>query len=144
MTNSNILRDLVRILDKNIGSLEKSDIMCCGITIAQCYAILEIGIAGDISLIDLANLLNLDKSTMSRTVNNLVNHGLVDRLIDTDNRRYISLKLSEQGQEVFTKINSIFDSYMVSVFDTIQESKKDQVMESLLLLIEAFKKTKCC
>lgn len=144
MTNSYILRDLLRVLERNIGAMEKSEIICCGATIGQCYAILEIGLAGEISLIELANLLNLDKSTMSRTVNNLVKHGLVNRHIDTGNRRYVKLTLTEQGQVVFNKINSTFDIYLKSVFDSIQESKRDQVMESLEILVKALEGKTCC
>lgn len=144
MINSNILRDLIRALGKNIGALEKSEIMCCGVTIGQCYAILEIGLAEEISLIDLANLLNLDKSTMSRTVNSLVNHRLVERLIDTDNRRYVKIKLTEEGQGAFAKINAIFDLYLKGVFESISENKRAQVMESLEILIEALKGKSCC
>lgn len=144
MTNSNILRDLIRALGKNIGVLEKSELMCCGITIAQCYTILEIGLAEEISLIDLANLLSLDKSTMSRTVNSLVNHNLVERLINTDNRRYVKIKLTEEGQDAFVKINAIFDIYLKDVFESISENKRAQVMESLAILIEALKDKSCC
>lgn len=144
MDNSNLLRDLVRALEKNIGAFEKSKMKCCGLNIGQCYVVLEIGLADEISLIDLAKLLNLDKSTMSRAVNNLVNAGLVDRLIDAGNRRYVKLQLTEQGQSAFTIINATFDSYLMSILDAIPEDKRDQVMESLKILIVALNKNQCC
>lgn len=144
MTNTNILRDLVRILGNNIGAMEKNELLCCGATIGQCYAILEIGLAGEISLIDLAKLQNLDKSTMSRTVNSLVNLGLVERLIDNDNRRYVKIKLTKVGQETFATINEIFDAYLQSIFASISDDKRAQVQESLEILIEALKNNKCC
>lgn len=144
MFNTNILRDLMRILEKNIGTLEKSEMKCCGVTIGQCYAILEIGLAGEISLIDLANLLNLDKSTMSRTVNNLVSQGLVERIIDPENRRYVKIKLTQGGQRVFETTNTIFDSYLQTILNSITENKRKQVVESLEILVEAFKKHPCC
>lgn len=144
MYNSDLLRDLVRALEKNIGALEKSELFCCGVTVGQCYAVLEIGLAGEISLIDLANLLNLDKSTMSRTVNNLVNRKLVDRYTDSDNRRYVKLILTEQGRVVFDKINATFDLYLNNVFETISESKREQVTESIEILIGALKNNKFC
>lgn len=144
MLSNNLLRDLIRILEKNIGTLEKSEFLCCGVTIGQCYAILEIGLAGEISLIELANLLNLDKSTMSRTVNNLVNNGLVERLIDPSNRRYVKIKLTKSGQNVYENVNAVFDSYLKSVFDSIPESKREQVMESLEIFIGVLKNNNCC
>lgn len=144
MIDSNLLRDLVRALGKSVGTLEKREMLCCGVTIGQCYAILEIGLAEDISLIDLANLLNLDKSTMSRTVNNLVNHGLVDRIIDAENRRYVKLKLTEHGKEAFDKINETFSLFLDDIFNNISESKRAQMLESLEILISALKNYKFC
>ena len=144
MTNSDVLKDLIRALGKNIGALEKSEILCCGVTIGQCYAILEIGLAGEISLIDLASLLNLDKSTTSRTVDSLVNRGFVERLTDTGNRRYVKIKLTKEGQDAFGKINAIFDSYLQGVFEAIPENKRAQVAESLEILIDAIKNRPCC
>lgn len=37
------LRELIRILVRDLGILEKSDGSCCGVTITQCHAIVEIG-----------------------------------------------------------------------------------------------------
>jgi DNA-binding MarR family transcriptional regulator len=91
-----LLMDLMRALDKNIGALEKTELICCGATIGQCHAVMEIGFAGKVSLIELANVLNLDKSTMSRTVNNLVTDDWVERITDPENRRYVQLGLTKK------------------------------------------------
>ena len=76
---SNQLRELIRLLERKLCVLEDGEMACCGISMAQCHALVEIGRMGSISLIDLATMLNLDNSTMSRTVNNLVNNGMVER-----------------------------------------------------------------
>lgn len=73
-----------------------------------------------------------------------MNHRLVERLIDTDNRRYVKIKLTEEGQGAFAKINAIFDSYLKGVFESISENKRAQVMESLEILIVALKGKSCC
>ncbi|MEK4510829.1 MarR family transcriptional regulator [Paenibacillus anaericanus] len=144
MKNIDLLRNLIRVLDKNIGALEKTKLICCGATIGQCHAVLEIGFAGEISLIDLANLLNLDKSTMSRTVNNLVTDELVERVTDPENRRYVKLMLSKNGQMLNERINSVLDLYFENVMNDIPEDKREQVAESLVLLINALNKNNCC
>jgi DNA-binding MarR family transcriptional regulator len=141
---SGTLRELVRILVRSLGMLEKSDASCCGVTITQCHAIVEIGRKGKISLIDLADLLDVDKSTMSRTVNNLVETGLALRDMDTDNRRYIVIQLTEDGQNVFQSIEKSMETYYKDIFSSIPEDKRGQVMESLALLTEAAKNSKCC
>lgn len=139
---SEYLRELLRILVRNLGILEKSDSSCCGVTIAQCHAIVEIGRIKKISLIELADLLGLDKSTMSRTINNLVEAGLVKRDIDTENRRYISIQLTDQGIEVFESIENSMYRYYSDIFKSIPEDKRNQVLDSLEILVKSVKENK--
>lgn len=136
------LRELLRMLVRNLGILEKSDASCCGITIAQCHAIVEIGRAEKISLIELAELLGLDKSTMSRTINNLVEADLVTRDIDSENRRYITIQLTDNGTEVFNNIEDSMYGYYSSIFSSIPEDKRDQILESLQILVQSVKDNK--
>lgn len=139
---SDYLRELLRILVRNLGILEKSDASCCGVTIAQCHAIVEIGRIKKISLIELADLLGLDKSTMSRTINNLVEAGLVKRDIDAENRRYITIQLTDQGTEVFVSIENSMYSYYSDIFKSIPEDKRNQVLDSLEVLVNSIKENK--
>jgi DNA-binding MarR family transcriptional regulator len=134
---SEYLRELLRILVRSLGILEKNDACCCGVTLAQCHAIVEIGRARKISLTDLADLLGLDKSTMSRTINNLVNMNLVNRDIDSANRRYISIQLTDKGMEVFKSIEDNMNDYYSKIFNSIASDKRDKVLEGLEILVEA-------
>ncbi|WP_349668799.1 MarR family transcriptional regulator [Lacrimispora sp.] len=132
-----MLRELIRILVRDLGILEKSDASCCGISLAQCHAIVEIGRKETISLVDLSGLLGLDKSTMSRTINNLVESDFVIRESDRKNRRYVIIQLTEKGRSVFKDIEESMETYYRDIFNTIPESKREQVLESLTLLKEA-------
>lgn len=139
---SDSLREQLRILVRNLGILEKSDASCCGVTIAQCHALVEIGRTQKISLIELADLLGLDKSTMSRTINNLVDAGLVKREIDSENRRYISIQLTDKGTEVFKSIEDSMRGYYSTIYKSIPEDKRMQVLESLEILVKSIKDNK--
>lgn len=141
---SNYLRELIRILVRNLGILEKSDTSCCGVTISQCHAIVEVGRAEEISLNELAELLTLDKSTMSRTINKLVEDGLVVRELHPEDRRYITIKLTDEGVNVFKNIEGSMKEYYKSVFMSIPEVDREKVLDSLKLLIEAVNQNKCC
>ncbi len=141
---SEILRELIHMLVKDLCILERSDASCCGVTIAQCRTVVEIGRKEKISLVDLANLVGVDKSTMSRTVSNLVEAGLVARDWGYENKRYIVIQLTEKGRSVFQIIEKSMERYYKSIFDSIPEDKKSQVLESLTLLIDAVRKNKCC
>lgn len=141
---SNELRELLRVLIRDLGILEKSDASCCGISLAQCHAIVEIGRAEKISLVELADILGLDKSTMSRTINNLVEAGLVLRELDMENRRYVIIQLTDKGKDIFKDTEESMNNYYQDVLESIPENKRNEVIEGLQLLTGAVKKNRCC
>lgn len=142
--NSIKLRETIRRLERKLGILEESELSCCNISLAQCHALVEIGRAKTISLNELAELLNLENSTMSRTVSNLVNSGYVKRDIDPADRRYLTISLTESGEGLFNRIETSMGSYYQDIFSQIAESKRGQVIESLNLLLDAVEKSNCC
>lgn len=142
--NNNHLRELIRVLVRNLGILEKNDASCCSVTVGQCHAIVEIGRVGSISLTDLSDLVGVDKSTMSRTINNLVEDSLVIRDIDEDNRRYVNIQLTDSGRMIYNNIENTMNTYYQGIFDAIPEDKRNQVLESLQILKDAVKNHQCC
>lgn len=141
--NSKQLREVMRILERKLGALGDFQISCCGVTMAQCHALVEIGRAGNISLNELAELLNLESSSMSRTVNNLVNNGMVKRDIDPLDRRYVTITLTESGNELFRNIEERMNSYFEKVYFGLPIDKREQVLESLNILLGAIGKSEC-
>lgn len=137
------LRESVRLLTRKLGLLEKSEASCCGVTLSQCHAIVEIGRAGSISVNDLANLLGLDKSTMSRSINNLVEQDLVTREPDPENRRCLSIGLTAKGRALFSEIESGMEQYYQDVYNALPEDKREQVLECLEILVRSLPK-QCC
>ena len=131
------LREAIRQMERKLGVLEECNVSCGGVTMTQCHALVEIGRAKSISLIELSELLNLDNSTMSRTVNNLVNNGLVERELDKKDRRYVTIKLSESGSNVFNTIETNMNSFYLKVFRSIPNDKQEQVLEGMEILLEA-------
>ena len=143
-SRSVMLRELVRQMERKLGVLEDGEMSCCGISMAQCHALVEIGRAGSISLVDLSKLLDLDNSTMSRTVNNLVNSGMAERELDPNDRRYVTIKLTNDGKKSFEEIETNMNSYFERIFNIIPEDKKDQVLESIQILLAAIAESDCC
>ena len=137
-------REKVRILERALGILSDSEMSCCGVTLAQCHAIVEIGRAKVISLNALSELLNLDNSTMSRTVNNLVIRRMAKRELDAEDRRYVTIALTENGMKVFEGIENGMELYFSSLYEDIPENKRSQVLESLDIIIHAMDTVKCC
>jgi DNA-binding MarR family transcriptional regulator len=142
--NPKKLREMIRILERKLGILQESGYSCCGVTMSQCHALVEIGRVKDISLNELAELLNLENSTMSRTVNNLVSSELAKRDIDPLDRRYVTISLTDKGDKLYKKIEKDMDQYFKEIYEEIPENKKQQVIESIEILLEAINNTECC
>ncbi len=132
------------MLERKLGVLEDGEMACCGISLAQCHALVEIGRVGSISLVDLSNLLNLDNSTMSRTVNNLVNNGMAQRQLDPNDRRFIAIQLTQKGLEQFQGIESSMGAYFKKIYAAIPAENRSQVLESLQILLKAVADSDCC
>ncbi|OPX43915.1 transcriptional regulator SlyA [Ruminiclostridium hungatei] len=141
--NERELRELIRVMEAKLGIIGEIEAACCGISFTQCHAVTEIGRVPNISLNELAEKLNLDNSTMSRTVNNLVNANLVNREIDSNDRRYITISLTDSGMEMFEKIEDSMGNYFKKIYDNIPQDKSSQVLECLRLLIDAINKSNC-
>lgn len=81
---------------------------------------------------------------MSRTINNLVDIKLVIRELHPKDRRYVAIRLTEEGLKVFNDIEDRMEIYYKNILENIPEVKREQVLESLKLLTEAVSINKCC
>ncbi|TYQ17924.1 UNVERIFIED_CONTAM: DNA-binding MarR family transcriptional regulator [Acetivibrio alkalicellulosi] len=143
--NEKKLRELIRQIEAKLGILnEMESTTCCGVSFTQCHAIIEIGRNTNVSLNELAEKLNVDNSTMSRTVNNIVNKGLANRELALNDRRYVNISLTEDGKIVFEEINLKMNNYFKKIYENILQDKREQVLESLELLADAITKSVRC
>ena len=106
----------------------------------QCHVLVEVGRHKTLSVNDLAQLLNLDKSSVSKTVDNLVNSGLLQRESSPEDRRYVVLTLSPEGHLAYEDIESRMEAHFTKILQAIPAEKHTQVIESLDLFTRALKK----
>jgi DNA-binding MarR family transcriptional regulator len=111
---------------------------------AQCHALVEIGRAGQISLVELAKLLTLDTSTMSRTVNNLVVQKMVERELDPSDRRYVTIKLTPEGKRSFRDIETSMCEYFSKIYKAMPPEERRIVLDGLEILLKAIEDSGCC
>ena len=118
----------------------KEDSCCQGVTLAQCHTILEIEDLGQATTMELSKRLGLDKSTLSRTVDGLVNIGLVERVPQPTDRRFNLLTLTAKGQEVADQINQSNDNFYRRVFEGIESGSHDEVIDNFEKLVWALRR----
>lgn len=140
MKDSQQFREDIRILERKLELLRKSNDSCCckAVTLPQCHALVEIGRAGSISLKDLASILLIDISTTSRTVDSLVKKNYVERTASEVDRRSIDIKLSECGNHLFQDIENEMNYQFYKIFTRIPMEEQDTVLRSLDIILEAF------
>lgn len=144
LNQAQLLRESLRLLVRKLGVLERGDASCCEITLSQCQTIVEIGRAGTMSVNLLAEILGVDKSTVSRSVDKLVNNGVLMRDTDQEDRRSVILSLSDKGQSVFEEVEKRMTIYFEEVVAAIPDDKREQIIDSLHYLVQALKGPRCC
>lgn len=120
-------RDIIRIFDREL-SYQNNASCCNGISVSQCHTLLEIEKNSEISVSELATKLSLDKSTVSRTVEGLVNISLVDRVIPKENRRMALINLTDNGKQVCSTINYSNDSYIEAVLKDFTSEEQEEFL----------------
>lgn len=136
----NQLRELIRELERKLGILQETQTSCCSVTLAQCHALVEIGRAGKISLNELSDKLDIENSSISRTVSKLVTSNLASRDIDLNDRRYVTISLTERGLEEFHHVETDMNTYFHKICMAIPNNKQNQVIESIQILLDAILK----
>jgi DNA-binding MarR family transcriptional regulator len=141
-------RRMIRVFEREFATELAVETNCCGVTLAQCHALLELDAAGEVSLSGLAETVGLDKSTLSRTIESLVRDNLVERTTDSDDRRAVCISLSEKGKERASAINVMCDEYYEKLLSEIPVSSHASVIKTLGLIGDAMTKIRmrgsCC
>lgn len=138
------LRELMKQFVRIISMVNESQTACCSLTLAQCHALVEIGRSQGISLNRLSQIMELDTSTLCRTVNRLVLLGLVKRNEDSKDRRYIQIILTDQGKESYFAMEHAMHDYYENLHRQIPAEKWKHIIESLQILTKACFSIKCC
>jgi DNA-binding MarR family transcriptional regulator len=143
-------RKNLRELEREVGYSLASETGCCGITLGQCHLILAVEERGQTSVTELAAALELDKSTLSRTVDIACKAGLLSRETEASNRRQQVISLTRAGRQKADRINELCDSSYTRLFDFIARDKRGLVAEAVTILAEAMRQKRkdpqsaCC
>ncbi|ATW26590.1 MarR family winged helix-turn-helix transcriptional regulator [Candidatus Formimonas warabiya] len=112
----NISRTITKLTQQNAASL--------GLTLAQMGILNTISSFPGITLKEITARLCLSKSTVSVSIDDLVNKGLIERTTSEEDRREINLKVTSSGKELSRKScdNAISYKAMVSVLEKIPQT----------------------
>jgi putative acetyltransferase len=125
-------RQLVRelgFLDHRLGSL--------GISHSQCHALIELELRETMTAGEMAAALNLDKSTMSRTLAALVKSGLVASRSGAGDRRRRPLVLTGKGRRKTVQIHRQADRQVQASLASLGPDERAAVVRGMSLYARA-------
>ena len=130
-------RQLVRELD-----VVKGVYLGTGYTFTQCHVLFELGAHGKLGLVELAEILLIDKSNTSRTVKKLVEMGLVkSQRTEADSRQKL-FSLTAKGQKALDQTVNLADGQVESAINFLSSEQQQTVVQGLELYGEALRKSR--
>lgn len=128
-----VLREFERVLTDSYEQTCSES----GVTVSQCHVLIELEVGSHMSVSDLAQRLDLDRSTVSRTVDALVSMGLVLRREDPSDRRLKKLELTPKGRETTEDLQLKNDAYFGRILGDIPSGRWVEVAQAFELVVRA-------
>jgi DNA-binding MarR family transcriptional regulator len=127
----------LRVLEREVMRQLQTETACCGVTLAQCHVLLELSASGARSLKELVGALGLDKSTLSRTVEGLVKAGLVNRVVDAADRRFVRMTCTKPGLDRVGSINDACNREYAALLTATSLTRRQHIVETVQFLADA-------
>jgi DNA-binding MarR family transcriptional regulator len=121
--------------------LHRPETTPCGqpISVAEAYALQALQQHGSLAQHDLAAWLQLEKSTVSRLVGQLVARKWVERSRDPADGRVLLLNLTDVGQRIASTIEEARRNKFARVLAAIAPADRSRVLDALHILVEAMR-----
>jgi DNA-binding MarR family transcriptional regulator len=124
-------RLLVAVSARSLAAVEDS------VTLPQFRMLVILDGHGPVKLASLAELLAVNPSTALRMVERLSTAGLVDRQVNPEVRREISLQLTESGRRVVADVTSRRREEIARVVTRLEPAQRLALIEALAAFAEA-------
>jgi DNA-binding MarR family transcriptional regulator len=130
---------IMQLFMQRLIALDRAEKVCHGVTLSQAYTIGTVHKHGEISMNELSQELGLATSTLTRVNDLLVRDGIVCRNACVADRRKVKVCLTEKGKALAVKLNECSQQFWADIIAAIPVNKREQIVESLELLLNALK-----
>ncbi|MFJ7405796.1 MULTISPECIES: MarR family winged helix-turn-helix transcriptional regulator [unclassified Lysinibacillus] len=93
----------------------------------------------EVTVRDIATLLNISQNTASEHIKKLERHGWVEKIRATDDQRKVKLYLTDAGRIVLKKNTELDDNKLKQALNLLTEKEQQSIMEAFRLLSEVSK-----
>jgi DNA-binding MarR family transcriptional regulator len=143
---ANKVRDLINKITISFESYERACGNYMGVTTAQGGTLLSFPIKRALTMNELSRAVNLDISTMTRMIDQLVEKGLVLRETDVKDRRVVRVGLTEAGRKLRKRLEDALQAFYSNSLANIQKEDRDKIIIHLQSINEAITRglEECC
>lgn len=136
------LAGALRELAHRLQLLERGQVSAFGFTTSQSRVMLEVAGGGSVPMHRLVAGLQLDSSTVTRIVDNLVRDGLLRRARDRHDRRLVLVQLTAEGTATAVVLEEALAASYQLLLGRLPPGAPVQVLESARLLLAALDERK--
>ncbi|MBA6391851.1 MarR family transcriptional regulator [Colwellia sp. BRX10-3] len=126
------LRKVIRAIDLHSKHLNKTS----GLTSPQLLIMLEIDKASGINSSQVAKIVNLSPATVTNIIDRLENKNLISRVRDTQDKRKVSLYLTDDGKAILLKAPQALQEHFIEKFSNLAQWEQSQLLSSMERLSE--------
>lgn len=130
------LDQVTRRLQRDLECCDRALVACCGLTVAQSYALLGLQALGAATMNEFATEMRLHGTTMTRMVDALIDKGLVERRPDPEDRRVVRVALSPAGEEMAQRLQESKRKLLSSALEDLPAAEQSMVLKALERLAE--------
>lgn len=138
------VEDIGELLQKAVRILhvfEREQIRIHGFTSSQCYVLLALLRSGPLTINEISGRLNLEISTITRIMDNLVRDGFVLRQRTLPDKRVVEASLTETGVTAATKLQMGITNYYQNVIMHLPRGRVREMMGAMECLLDALEKS---
>jgi DNA-binding MarR family transcriptional regulator len=137
--NNQEILALISDLCQVIRCCRQDAVFCEDVTFSQFLILNHVAKEGSLKMLELHQILAVDKSTTTRLVNPLVRRGLIKREKSDHDSRAANLRLTPTGKDVHRKVWLCLDGFVDAIGRGIPDETKTDVYEAVKLFINAVK-----
>ena len=132
----------LRFVSNQVSGSFREGLANYDVTVAEWVVLRTISMHGSCTLNTVAEQIGVDNGATSRLVDKLNKKKLISRKTGVEDRRSLTLDLSDTGKKLLPKLVSLADRNDESFFGSLSKADKDHLKRIMKNLIEANKLTK--
>jgi DNA-binding MarR family transcriptional regulator len=144
--DARLLMETVRALVRRFSIAERSDVACCGITVAQAATLEALYDQDQLRLGDLCRCLGISASTLTRNLVRLKERGLVVSAADPTDGRASVVRLTANGRRAAEEVKRQEESFFELVIEHLPPGDRGRTLSAIAHLWSAVRSAteRCC